>query len=32
MVKAANLPLLCWHGGGDYRGMEQAKVAIADVL
>ncbi|ELZ09403.1 hypothetical protein C479_11305 [Halovivax asiaticus JCM 14624] len=32
MVKAANLPLLRWHGGGDHRETQQAKIAIGDVL
>ena len=32
MVKSTNLPLLRWHGGGDHRGTEQTKIAIADVF
>ncbi|MCU4973950.1 hypothetical protein OB955_14545 [Halobacteria archaeon AArc-m2/3/4] len=32
MVKASNLPLLRWHGGGDHRGTQQAKIAIGDVF
>ncbi|WP_247729488.1 hypothetical protein [Halovivax limisalsi] len=32
MVRAANLPTLRWHGGGDHRGTEQAKIAIGDVF
>jgi hypothetical protein len=30
--RASSLPTLRWHGGGDHRGTQQAKVAIADVL
>jgi hypothetical protein len=30
--RASRLPTLRWHGGGDHRGTQQAKVAIADVL
>ncbi|MFC3478735.1 hypothetical protein [Halobacterium litoreum] len=29
---ASRLPTLRWHGGGDHRGTEQAKVAISDVV
>jgi len=32
MRKAADLPTLRWHGGGDHRGTEQAKVQIDDVF
>ncbi|RQG91858.1 hypothetical protein [Natrarchaeobius chitinivorans] len=32
MVKASNLPLLQWHGGGDHRGTEQAKISISGVF
>jgi hypothetical protein len=30
--RASRLPTLRWHGGGEHRGTEQAKVAISDVL
>jgi len=30
--RASKLPTVRWHGGGDHRGTEQAKLAIADVL
>jgi len=26
------LPTALWHGGGDHRGTEQAKVAIGDIF
>jgi hypothetical protein len=29
---ASRLPTLRWHGGGDHRGTQQAKVNIRDVL
>ena len=32
MMKSSSLPLLRWHGGGDHRGTEQAKIAISDVF
>ncbi|WP_255193019.1 hypothetical protein [Natronobeatus ordinarius] len=32
MCKASNLPLLRWHGGGDHRGTQQAKLTIASVF
>ncbi|MCU4741147.1 hypothetical protein [Natronoglomus mannanivorans] len=32
MVRASRLPLLRWHGGGDHRGTQQAKIAISDVF
>ncbi len=32
MVRSSDLPLLRWHGGGNHRGTEQAKIAIADVF
>ncbi|OVE84725.1 hypothetical protein [Natronolimnobius baerhuensis] len=32
MVRACDLPLLRWHGGGDHRDTEQAKIAIGDVF
>jgi hypothetical protein len=31
-VSVGELPLLRWHGGGDHRDTEQAKVPIDDVL
>jgi hypothetical protein len=31
-VPASRLPQVRWHGGGDHRGTEQAKIAIADVF
>ena len=30
--RASNLPTVRWHGGGDHRGTEQAKVSITDIL
>jgi len=30
--RASRLPTVRWHGGGDHRGTQQAKLAIADVL
>ncbi|ELY89088.1 hypothetical protein C483_14095 [Natrialba hulunbeirensis JCM 10989] len=30
MVRSCNLPLLRWHGGGDRRGTQQAKIPIGD--
>jgi len=30
--RASNLPTVRWHGGGDHRGTEQAKVPISEVL
>ncbi|WP_058984630.1 MULTISPECIES: hypothetical protein [Halobacterium] len=30
--RAANLPTVRWHGGGDHRGTEQAKIGIKEVL
>lgn len=32
MVHSSNIPTLQWHGGGDHRGTEQAKLAIEDVF
>ncbi|WP_137289037.1 hypothetical protein [Natronorubrum halophilum] len=32
MVRASDLPLLRWHGGGDHRGTEQAKISIGDIF
>ncbi|WP_207589013.1 hypothetical protein [Halomontanus rarus] len=32
LVRASSLPLLRWHGGGDYRGTQQAKIAIGDAF
>lgn len=32
MMKSANLPLLRWHGGGDHRDTQQAKLAISEVF
>ncbi|WP_081443449.1 hypothetical protein [Haloterrigena turkmenica] len=32
MCKASSLPLLRWHGDGDHRGTEQAKIPIGDVF
>jgi len=31
-LRASELPLVRWHGGGDHRGTEQAKVSIGDVF
>jgi hypothetical protein len=31
-IAASRLPTLQWHGGGDHRGTEQAKLAITDVF
>ncbi|RQG87026.1 hypothetical protein EA462_15400 [Natrarchaeobius halalkaliphilus] len=31
-VAASSLPTLRWHGGGDHRGTEQAKISISDVF
>lgn len=31
-LPASRLPTVRWHGGGDHRGTEQAKVAISDVF
>jgi len=31
-VAASKLPMLKWHGGGDHRGTEQAKIAIDDIF
>lgn len=30
--RAADLPTVRWHGGGDHRGTQQAKISIQDVL
>jgi len=30
--RASRLPTLRWHGGGEHRDTQQAKVALADVL
>ncbi|MCD2205292.1 hypothetical protein [Halobacterium sp. KA-6] len=30
--RAAKLPTVRWHGGGDHRGTKQAKIKIRDVL
>jgi len=32
MVRSSDLPLLRWHGGGDHRGTEQAKISIDSVI
>lgn len=32
MVRSSSLPTLRWHGGGDHRGTQQAKLAIEDVF
>ncbi|MCL9812589.1 hypothetical protein [Natranaeroarchaeum aerophilus] len=32
MVRAGDLPLLRWHGGGDHRGTKQAKLQIRSVF
>ncbi len=32
MVRAGDLPLFRWYGGGDHRGTEQAKIAITDIF
>ncbi|RKD95500.1 hypothetical protein [Halopiger aswanensis] len=32
MVRACDLPLLRWHGGGDHRGTKQGKISISDVF
>lgn len=32
MVRSSDLPLLRWHGGGDHRGTQQAKIAIGDIF
>ncbi len=32
LVRASSLPLLRWHGGGDHRGTQQAKIAIGDAF
>jgi hypothetical protein len=29
---ASSLPTVRWHGGGDHRGTQQAKIAISDVF
>jgi len=31
-IAASSLPLLRWHGGGDHRDTQQAKLAIEDVF
>jgi len=31
-VAASRLPLLRWHGGGDHRGTEQAKIDISAIF
>ncbi len=31
-VPASKLPLLRWHGGGDHRGTEQAKIGISEIF
>jgi len=30
--RASRLPTVRWHGGGDHRGTQQAKIPISDVL
>ena len=32
LVRAAEVPLLRWHGGGDHRETQQAKIAISDLF
>ena len=32
MMKASTLPMLRWHGGGEHRETQQAKIAIGDVF
>jgi len=32
MCKASSLPLLRWHGGGDHRDTQQAKVPIKSIF
>ncbi len=32
MCKASSLLLLRWHGGGNHRGTQQAKIGISEVL
>ncbi|WP_353617819.1 hypothetical protein [Natranaeroarchaeum aerophilus] len=32
MVRVGDLQLIRWHGGGDHRGTEQAKISIQAVL
>jgi len=31
-IPASRLPTVRWHGGGEHRGTEQAKVSIGDVF
>ena len=31
MMKASSLPMLRWHGGGEHRETQQAKIAISNV-
>ncbi len=31
-VRSSDLPLLRWHGGGDHRGTEQAKIVIDSIF
>lgn len=32
MVHSSRLPRLSWHGGGDHRGTQQAKIAISEIF
>jgi len=32
MVRAGDLPLIRWHGGGDHREMQQAKLGIDELF
>ena len=32
MVRACDLPLLQWHGGGDHRDTQQAKISITAIF
>ena len=32
LVHSSRLPRLSWHGGGDHRGMRQAKVSISEIF
>ncbi|SNZ06451.1 hypothetical protein SAMN06269185_1175 [Natronoarchaeum philippinense] len=32
MVRAGDLPLIQWHGGGDHRDTQQAKIDLPDIF